>query len=132
MSEFLRRSVQAEASRRQREMSADGGWHRSFCNGAAHRIHERCHQLRVEAERASIAAAAPASTGTALVLASVYASELSANEAFLKAAGIQLTQRRSSGNRSARSDAYASGRDFGENASLHRQVNASRIRGQLN
>lgn len=71
---------------------------------------------------AAAEAASQPSSGTALVLASLYKTETAANDDYIKnKMGIMLKtskERRSSVYRSA----YDAGREFGNSLSLHRQV----------
>lgn len=120
---YVVRSIQKEARRKKREAGVTGPWERSFCNGAAHRIYLRCAELRRAAEKPQLE---KASTGTALVLASVYASEEVANKALLpknlkKGRRGEITDHR----------AAAAGYEYGSTINLNRAVGNNRIKGRL-
>ena len=129
IAQFLCSAIQREASRRAREGFLDGGWARDFCKGAAHRIWARCKALREESERAS-EPQQPKAPGTALVLASVYASEQVANKALIVQLGHKL-QEGASRERGAQEGAYHEGRNFGDSLSLHRQVGSGQSNKRL-
>lgn len=127
MSQFVISSIDREATRWSRENGTGGtGW-RSFCKGAAYRVAERCAEIRRSAEKAP---APVASTGTALVLASVYAAEKAANEALMAQMFGKLREGR---NRQRNTDAYAhaAGREYGDRVSLNTQISSSSGRKQL-
>ncbi len=120
---FLCASISREASaqaRRNAPPHAVNAYVRSFCNGAAAKIFYRCRDLRKEAESESAGPLSKA-PGTALVLASVYASEKAANVALMKSEGIVLGVGRG-GTRSSRSDAYSAGLAYGAAVHLGRQI----------
>lgn len=96
--------------------TASGTYWRSFCKGAAHQVYRRCIEIQTTAEKA------PAVPGTALVLASVYASEAAANAAFIR--DQMGTKLRTGKNRERNSSwgAYESGRQYGNKVGLNRQV----------
>ena len=118
MAQYVIRSIQSEANRVQRERFEDGRWNRDFCKGAADRVYERCEEIRLNAERASQDAKTP---GTSLVLASVYKTEMAANDKWLADQGVKLGKAKGR-ERGAGWDAHAAGRDFGGKVSLHNQV----------
>lgn len=119
MALFLSKAIASEAGKRRRQEFLDGAWERDFCKGAAHALHRRCEQLRNEAEQEQQqSAGAP---GTAIVLASLYATEKTANVALIAQLHGELKSGR--GSRSVKSnDAYWSGREFGKGLSLNRQI----------
>lgn len=92
-----------------------GTYWRSFCKGAAYKIHLRCDEIR--------AAATPAAaTGTSLVLASLYQQEHKANQLFIvNNLGISLRTTKSR-QRSATADAFAAGSEYGSGISLNNQL----------
>lgn len=118
MSLYVIKSIRNEAGRRRRETGADGPWETAFINGATYAIAQRCHELRRQAEETS----REPSTGTSLVLASVYASELAANQAWLAARGVTLGKSRSKSRGVKDAAGYHAGRSFGETVNLARQV----------
>lgn len=119
MAMYVIRSITKEAKQRAKSRPDAGSWWRDFSKGAAARIIERCADLQYAAEKASKAEATP---GTALVLASVYRTELDANAAFLKKKlGFEL---KSSKNRQKRpgTAAFMEGAEFGSSINLGRQL----------
>lgn len=93
-------------------------WRVSFQKGATERVVARCYQLRADAEKASKPAV---STGTSLVLASVYESERKANELVIKdELKIKLVTAKS--RETAPGDGYHAGLEYGDKVGLHRQV----------
>jgi len=93
----------------------------SFNKGAAHRITERCEQLRREAE-----ASTETASGTSLVLASLYQRESVANEDYIRDV-MKLTLHQTKARRSTiRSDAYAAGRTYGDSLNLNRSITGSK------
>lgn len=119
LANFVISSIMSEANKQWKKQADPGPWWTSFCKGAAHRIHERCKEIREAAENASKAEAG--STGTALVLASVYASKLAANKQYISdRLGIKLVTKpvRSK----AATEGYHAGRSFGNGIQLNRQV----------
>lgn len=120
MFEYLMGSITREARAAYKAQPwAQGGesaWTRNFCKGAADRVYARCKKLREEAERPQHAAA---STGTAIVLASVYAKEMEANKALIAA---QVGKLRSPHVHQTVSHGYSEGAEYGERVSLNRQI----------
>ena len=115
MTDYVIKSIQKEAAAHR----AKGGDHLSFCKGAAVRITERCREIRAEEERRSAAAAVP---GTALVLASVYKTELSANAEYLRDTMKIKLKTSVTRERNARSTDWYAGRAAGDKISLNRQL----------
>lgn len=132
LSQWVINSIAKEATRAKREaIYAGSDFVVSFCKGAAHKVHHRCVELRAEAERASQAAPTVTSTGTALVLASVYKLELEANSDYLRdTLKINL---KSSASRERRSstEGYSAGAAFGARVSLSRQLGGASTMRQL-
>lgn len=97
--------------------TATGTYWRSFCKGAAGRVYQRCEEIRRTAE-------AVPSTGTSLVLASVYQKELLANAEFI---AQQLGLHLKSGvnrERNTQYSGYQAGRAYGDRIGLSTQVGA--------
>jgi len=127
MMRYVERGILKESARYAR----NGGFApRDFCKGASHQVYHHCQQLRKDAEASSAAAPTVTSSGTALVLASLYDTEKAANCAFLEACGRRL---KSAANREhrANSSAYSAGSAYGKSISLHRQVGDTHVRGRL-
>lgn len=93
---------------------------RAFAMGVEAALHVRCRQLRAEAERA----AEGESTGRSLVLASLYASEKTENEAWIKqnVGGLVVQADRTKATGGA---AYRAGKEHGNAINLSRQVGAA-------
>jgi hypothetical protein len=122
MAIYVLQSILREANRRRVAEQQTWTWHTSFCKGAAARVRVRCSMLRDEAEKADAArAAASPSSGTSLVLASLYALETTANEAFIASRGRKLGVVQSREHAPSVSG-YADGAAFGNSISLNRQV----------
>ncbi len=123
LSAYVIDSIQKEASKAKRASPwAGSDFVVSFCKGAAHKVYHRAAQLRKDAEAESQAAPTTRANGTALVLASVYATELEANKKHL--AEVMKLRLKSGVNRERRSsaDAYHQGAAFGDRVSLSRQI----------
>lgn len=95
-----------------------GTYWRSFCKGASSQVYQRCAQIARAAKEED------RGTGTSLVLASVYQSELTANLEFLKNMGMRF---RDGVNRQqrARADAFHEGRAYGNSLGLNKQVSST-------
>lgn len=117
MARFLVEAVHREAQRYQRTAYATYKEYRAFAQAAASRIRERCHAIREDAEK-PVTQGAP---GTALVLASVYATEDAANRKYLEVLGIRLGKARST-TYAPGDEARAAGRAFGSSVNLTTQV----------
>lgn len=118
MTEWVIKSVTKECLRKKREVGGNAAWETSFFNAAASVISQRCREMRAEAEMEST----PTSTGTALVLASIYDQEEKANLAHIaEEMGIKL---RTKSIKLAVKDlgGMAAGREFGKNINLDRQI----------
>lgn len=104
----------------------------SFRAGATNRLCDRCASLRAEAEKEDqFSADAPrldntpvqaASTGTALVLASLYQTEAKANELMLAEMGVTLNKARKSTSRSSDGESYYAGQAYGGRMGLNKQI----------
>jgi hypothetical protein len=116
MTQYVCDSIYKEATRAARSQS-DPSYHRSFCKGAAHRVYRRCEEIREQAERSS----AQQSSGTALVLASLYQQETLANRALINQMFDKVKSSKSR-ERGANWDAYSAGRAYGDKIGLHTQV----------
>lgn len=121
MTKYIISSIDREGMKMARSSGADSisNYWRSFCKGAAHQVRLRCEKLRAEAEAASSTAKTP---GTALVLASLYATEDRANVLFIedkmgvKLKSVNTTMRNTSAH------AAAAGRAYGDKIGLNRQI----------
>jgi hypothetical protein len=122
MAEFVVTSILNEGGKAMRREKETSAWWRSFCIGAADRIRVRVQELRQHEQEANRPAA---STGTALVLADVYRTELVANDEWLKAQGVRLRKGGGAGRGAASGDGRAAGDAFGKTIQLNRQVGGS-------
>lgn len=119
MAKYVVGSINKEARRKARENAGGGGYERSFCKGAAAAVTQRCLEIRRTAEQQQ--QQQPAGTGTSLVLASLYKTELDLNmEAVQKTYGKLRVI--SSEQHSTQSDAFYSGKKYGSSISLNKQV----------
>ena len=122
LSAYVVNSIMSEANKEWKKQADPGPWWTSFCKGAADRVWERCEEIRKAAERDSSAT----STGTSLVLASLYASELAANKAYItNSMGLKLVTKASRQKRVG--DGYGAGKAFGSGISLNKQVGRSAV-----
>jgi hypothetical protein len=118
MAQWVVETVNKEAQRFQRTMHVGYGEYRAFAQAAAHRISERCSQIRAESEKAS------ANACTGLIVANLYRTEMIANDEFLNDSGVKLRSGRSQSEAQG-ALARAAGRAFGNSVSLNRQVGTS-------
>lgn len=119
MTTYLIKSVESESRKAQKQHGQTGEWAGGFRKGAGMRIWVRSKELRKQAEQESNAA----TTGTALVLASVYAQEKSKNEQYIQGMGVELTVRKAVTHKTNTSG-YIAGDNFGKTVSLNKQVGA--------
>ena len=118
MSKYVVNSIFAEAAATAKAHGegSRGTFWRSFCKGAANRVYDRCREIRRAAEQA------PAASGTALVLASVYKTELLANQKFIEdELHIKLRYSKSR-ERNTTADAYYAGQRYGDRIGLNNQI----------
>lgn len=118
MAKYVIGSISAEGRKKSIEMSdsAKGTYWRSFCKGAAYQVWVRCKKIREDAERA------PKTPGTALVLASVYAIEKTANEKYMVDKMGGLPKEKKTTQRNTSLNAFAAGKDYGDKINLQRQI----------
>lgn len=115
MADWIVKSILKEARSMYRDNTCPET--RSFALGAAHALHHRVKAIR-EAEAGN---QEQLSTGTAVVLANLYTMEESANEEFLAGLGYKLKTRAVRAS-TVHSDAYSSGKRFGDNINLDKQL----------
>lgn len=82
MFKFVASSIMKEARKATKAAHESGSFERSFCKGAAVAVRARCCDIRKSAQEPS--ADTTASTGTSLVLASLYKREHDANVALIR------------------------------------------------
>jgi hypothetical protein len=116
LSRFVIESIRRESLRY-------GRGSRSFASGAGHRVHRRCEEIITAAKRQE-----PATPGTALVLANVYASEHTKNRAIIAAKWSGRLRNGSNRSRISDAGAYDAGRAYGDRVSLNRQMGGQRQR----
>ena len=116
MAKYLVESLRKESNRRMRELGENVTWRRSFATGAANRIRSRVNELKAEASAPAV------STGTSLVLASLYDTEREANQLWLKEAGVSLRTAASRAKNSVDPGAYTRGQRYGDSLNLNRQL----------
>lgn len=113
MSEYVVDSILKEGRKLYKQNTAPGT--RAFAIGAMHKLHERVKEIKAS----QAAASEKESTGTALVLASLYDTERKENDKMLAALN---TRERKGRNSKVDSDAYAAGREYGAKINLNSQV----------
>lgn len=116
MSEFVVRSVMREAAKMYGSAIAPEA--RNFAVGVVSKLWDRVREIKAGFNKAEEAT----TTGTALVLASLYEQEASANKAWLEQMNIKLKTSASRQKGVTDSDAYRAGRDFGAKVSLSPQI----------
>jgi hypothetical protein len=117
MSEYIIKSIKSEGGKVARKDKLDNSWKTSFYKGAADVIYARCKELRQLQE-----AEYKETTGTALVLASMYDSESKANADFIASMGVRLMTKASKEQRAGLAG-YTSGKVYGAGISLNGQIN---------
>jgi len=122
MAVYVVRSINKEARVQTRLHFAGGQFERDFCKGAAAAIWKRCKEIRTTAEAQDQPVA---STGTTLVLASLYKQEQERNEKLIseKHGELDVKKDRQS---AAGATAYYAGKNFGNKINLNRQIGAGK------
>lgn len=117
MSLYIIKSITREAARKAKETGQAGAFQRSFCNGAGTVVSLRCMELRRAEEEAS-----KATPGTGLVLASLYAQELAANDQYVVAVmGVKLVTKPLNP-KSKSTGGHEAGVAFGKKINLNKQI----------
>lgn len=116
MADYVIKSIRKEARKTASVNGYTNTWKTSFYKGAASVIVARCIEM-IEAQKTETTK----TTGTGLVLASVYDSEKLANDQFLAEAGVRLRMKASREHR-ATAAGYNAGKEFGGKVNLNRQV----------
>ncbi len=117
LSEFIVKSILREA-KKGAAGSFDADYAKNFCMGASRRIWERCDEIVKNATKP--AAAEP---GTALVLASLYSTELEANKQAVAKYGLKSRAAYTKGGFSP--EGYAAGKEYGSRVSLNHSIGRS-------
>jgi hypothetical protein len=131
MAQYIISSIDREARKYSRESYTGGtGW-RSFCKGAAHQVYTRCAAIRAEAERPPEGPTTPSATGTAIVLASVYAAESAANRALIEATYGDKLKKSTDRQRNTSWGGFAAGTAYGKTVSLNTQLGSNGARKAL-
>lgn len=92
---------------------------RSFATGAEIALCKRVNELRATSQQELT------STGSAIVIADLAKTEADLNEAFIKAAGTQLTVKKTR-DVGVNNGAFNAGKEYGKNISLNNQVTETR------
>lgn len=127
MAKFIVGSINKEARRKARENPYITGYERAFCKGAATSVYYRCKEIRETAEKQ---ASPQASTGTSLVLASLYRTELEKNALVIAQQHGELKTIKHK-QRSADHDAYNAGKQYGTTLNLNKQVSGNSTAARL-
>ena len=122
MSEYIIKSIKSEAGKISRKEKMTSAWITSFYKGAASIISDRCTELREKQSTEMVS-----TTGTSIVLSSLYKSEQDANDTFLAEMGIGLRTRASTEHRATMSG-FSAGKEFGKGLSLNNQVTSKQLR----
>lgn len=117
MTRYLVESIQREARARARSSDEGSSFARSFALGAAMKINERVNQLIRDSEKQSV----QPTTGTAIVLASLYATEREKN-ALVVRQEYPVLYRSKAGKGLTSFEGYAQGQAYGATVSLNRQI----------
>lgn len=113
MSDYVVDSILKEGRKIYKQNTAPGT--RAFAIGAMHKLYERVREIKATQAAASEAE----SSGTALVLASLYQTEKEANDKMLAALNTKQAKARNS---KVDASAYAAGKEFGAKINLSAQV----------
>ena len=116
MAEFVVRSVMREAAKMYGSAIAPEA--RNFAVGVVSKLYDRVREIKAAFNTAE----EPTTTGTALVLASLYKTEAEANAAWLAAQGTKLRKGVNRQKEVTDTDAFRAGRDFGGKVSLAPQI----------
>jgi hypothetical protein len=112
-------SIQREATAQAKAAGHGETWANSFRKGAANKVASRCRTLRAEAERAN---AGQASSGTSLVLASLYDTEKNANALYITdKLKVKLVTKQTV-TRNNMLDGVLAGEAYGQGLSLNKQI----------
>lgn len=119
MFKFVASSIMKEARKATKAAGESGSFERSFCKGAAVAVRARCCEIRQSAQKEDSEQAAP-TTGTSLVLASLYKREHDANMAMIEK--THTLREKADRQHGARADAHRAGAAFGKTIPLNRQL----------
>jgi len=121
ITDYVIKSITAEANRRWKQQPDPGPWWTQFCKGAALSVAARCTQLRADADKTE-----GDGKGTSLVLASHYAAELEANKKHIADVLEMKLKFGKDRQRHTAGSGYADGREFGAKVGLDRQIGAAK------
>lgn len=116
MADYVVDSILKEGRKIYKQNTAPGT--RAFAVGAMHKLYARVKEIKASQMQQTEAQ----SSGTALVLASLYQTEADANAAFILATIGELGEARKSRQTRVDRDAYAAGREFGGRINLSAQI----------
>jgi len=115
MTAFVIGSIRKEGIQRGKGATSPSAFARNFAKGAADSVSNRCHEIRT-------AKPAGTSTGTSLVLASLYETEIAANKEYISnSMGVALRTRKPK--EKAIGAGYFAGMEFGKSIPLNVQLN---------
>lgn len=120
MAEFVVRSVMREAAKMYGSAIAPEA--RNFAVGVVSKLWDRIREIKASFNKKQEVE----TTGTALVLASLYESEAKANASWLEQLGVKLKAGVNRQKGVTDSDAYVAGREFGAKVSLAPQIATTR------
>lgn len=120
MAEYVVRSVMREAAKLYGSAIAPDA--RNFAVGVVSKLYDRIKQIKANFNKQE----EPTTTGTALVLASLYKQEAEANTAWIANIGLKLRTRVSHQKGITDGAAFAAGVEFGAKVSLAPQIAATR------
>ena len=122
MTDYVIKSLTKEVIKLRKELNENAAFETSFFNGAALKIVERCRKLREEAELESKGT----SSGTSMVLASLYDQEKEANEKYIQdEIHIKLTKK-SARLSNLNTNGFNAGKEFGNNLNLSKQLGTTK------
>lgn len=120
MAEFVVRSVMREAAKMYGSAIAPEA--RNFAVGVVSKLYDRIKEIKASFNKQE----EPSTTGTAMVLASLYKTEEEANANFLSKLGVKLKHGVNRQKDVTDSAAFSAGRDFGGKVSLSPQIASTR------
>ena len=127
MCRYILTSINKEARKGAKESPWIIGYERAFCKGASSAVWRRCIQIRDEADHKDDQAP---TAGTALVLASLYRTELEKNMLAIteKHGVVSIVKSRQ---RAADRDAFNAGQQYGNKINLNHQVTSGTTQNRL-
>lgn len=121
VAEFVVKAVFREGAKLQRMQHENTAFHRSFAWGAANKIRARVNELKIDRKQVEQPTTAT-TTGTALVLASLYDTESKANDQYVLERWKKLGHGGRGGKGADHGVAYQQGQAYGATVSLNPQL----------